>query len=48
LMPGSSERTFVTLAIDDTALNLAVVKARGAAKGHPTSGRTCVGMVQAA
>jgi hypothetical protein len=27
-MPGSSERTFVTLAIDDTALNLAVVKAR--------------------
>jgi siroheme synthase (precorrin-2 oxidase/ferrochelatase) len=27
LMPGSSERTFVILAIDDTALNLAVVKA---------------------
>jgi hypothetical protein len=38
----------VILAIDDTALNLAVVKACGAAKGHPSSGRTCVGMVQAA
>ena len=31
-MPGSSERAFVILAIDDTALNLAVVKARGVQK----------------